>query len=164
MKDAQIAVAEEKNTISICSLRVGDALFGIDTRQIREALGKTTPQQVPLAPKYIAGVVPYRGDVLTTVSLRVLLGLEPLAETGCILVLDDKEDNQHFGVLVDGVGKVLTMDLNALEENPRRLDPRSMELFDGAFRMDFGLMVRLNPQRLRPSRLAASGIFATRKQ
>jgi purine-binding chemotaxis protein CheW len=38
-----------------------------------------------------------------------------------------------------------------------------MELFDGAYRMPTGLMVRLDPQRLRPSRLAESGLFAIAK-
>ena len=59
-----------------CSLRAGTGCLRIDTRQIREVLGATAPQRVPLAPAYIAGVVPYRGEVLTTVSLRALLGLE----------------------------------------------------------------------------------------
>ena len=62
--------------VSLCSLCAGSGLYGIDTTQIRKVLGHTTPQRVPLAPEYIAGVVPYRGEVLTAVSLRVLLGLE----------------------------------------------------------------------------------------
>jgi chemotaxis signal transduction protein len=62
----------------------GTGLFGIETRQIREVLGTTTPQRVPLAPEYIAGVVPYRGEVLTTVSFRALLGLGALpGRTAC---------------------------------------------------------------------------------
>ena len=76
MRSAAETRADAGGTVSICSLRVGTGLFGIDTRQIREVLGTTAPQRVPLAPEYIAGVVPYRGDVLTTVSFRALLGLE----------------------------------------------------------------------------------------
>ncbi len=49
--------------------------FGIDTRKIREVLGERDLQRVPMAPAFIAGVVPYRGEVLTTVNLRALLGL-----------------------------------------------------------------------------------------
>jgi purine-binding chemotaxis protein CheW len=152
-------------------LRVGDTLFGIDTRQIREVLGKTLPQRVPLAPAYIAGIVPYRGEALTTLSLRALLGLAPLQDASCILVLDDHDgsagsdrnaddgSDRHFGLMVDGVGGVLSMAGDALEPNPSALEPRAMVLFDGAYRMESGLMVRLDPRQLRPSRLAETGLF-----
>ena len=52
----------------------------------------------------------------------------------------------------------------ALEANPSALDPRSMALFDGTYRMPSDLMVRLDPQRLHPSRLAESGLFAASKR
>lgn len=156
--------AELGENVSLCSLRSGPGLFGINTRQIREVLGALTPQQVPLAPEYIAGVVPYRGEVLTTVCFRVLLGLHRLTGPRTVLVLDDEENEECFGLVVDSVGGVVTMAHDALESNPSALDVRSMALFDGAYKMPSGLMVRLDPQRLRPSRLAESGLFAASKQ
>ena len=149
------------DVVSLCSLRAGAGLFGIDTRQIREVMGKTTPQRVPLAPEFIAGVVPYRGEVLTTVSLRALLGLERWAGANCVLVLDDEENEERFGLMVDGVGGVVTMGVDALEANPSALDARSVALFDGAYRMETGLMVRLEPRQLRPSRLVEIGLFGS---
>jgi purine-binding chemotaxis protein CheW len=156
MRSAEASVAD---VVSLCSLRAGTRMFGIDTRQIREVMGRTTPQRVPLAPEFIAGVVPYRGEVLTTVSLRALLGMERWEGVNCVLVLDDEEDEERFGLMVDGVGGVVTMDPGALEANPSALDARSEALFDGAYRMKEGLMVRLEPRQLRPSRLAESGLF-----
>jgi purine-binding chemotaxis protein CheW len=146
-------------TNTMCSFRSGDGLYGIDTRLIREVLGSTLPQTVPLAPKYIAGVVPYRGEVLTTVCFRVLLGLEAWSVPRYVLVLDD-EDDELFGLAVDGVHGVVTLDESAMEANPSALDTHSMALFDSAYRMSSGLIVRLDPKRLRPSRLADSGLFA----
>jgi purine-binding chemotaxis protein CheW len=152
------------DAVSLCSLRAGPGLFGIDTRQIREVLGNTTPQRVPLAPGYIAGVVPYRGEALTTVSLRALLGLERWAGPNCVLVLDDAGEDERFGLMVDGVGGVVTMRDDTLEANPSALDGRGMALFDGAYRMESGLMVRLEPRRLQPTRLAESGLFGSPRQ
>jgi len=159
VKTVERAAADAGGRVTMCSLRAGDGLFGIDTRQIWEVLGKTTPQRVPLAPGYIAGVVPYRGEVLTTVSLRALLGLEPWAGANCVLVLEEEEEEQRFGLMVDGVGGVVILPADALEGNPTALDARRTALFDGAFKMKPGLMVRLEPKRLRPSRLAASELF-----
>jgi purine-binding chemotaxis protein CheW len=146
-------------SVSLCSLYAGAGLYGIDTAQVREVLGAIRPQRVPLAPEYVAGVVPYRGEVLTTVSFRVLLGLERGAGMGCVLVLDDPENDERFGLMVDKVGGVVTLARSALEPNPSTLDARSLALFAGAFRTPTGLMIRLEPERLWPARLAASGLF-----
>ena len=148
-------------SVSLCSLRAGTGLYGVETPQIREVLGHIMPQRVPLAPEYIAGVVPYRGEVLTTVSFRALLGLERGAVAGCVLVLDDHENDEQFGLMVDGAGGVITLARSSLEPNPSTLDARSLALFAGAYRTPSGLMVRLDPERLRPARLAASGLFGT---
>ncbi len=145
------------DVVMMCSFRAGAGLFGMDTKQIREVLGAVASQPVPLAPRYIDGVVAYRGEVLTTLSLRALLGLERRAEASCVLVLDDEENEERFGLIVDEVGGVVMMGQNQFEANPTTLDERSMDLFDGTCRTESGLMVRLDPVRLRPSRLAAAG-------
>ena len=162
MHAAQMA-ADTGNTVSICSLRVGTGLFGIETWQIREVLGTTAPQRVPLAPEYIAGVVPYRGEVLTSVSFRVLLGLEPRSGANCILVFDGEQIEERFGLIVDGVSGVMALPKDSLQANPSGLDARSMELFDGAYQLPSGLLVHLDPRRLRPSRLAECELFARLK-
>jgi purine-binding chemotaxis protein CheW len=158
-----IGGADPDDLVSMCTLRAGAGLFGIDTRQIREVLGAAAPQRVPLAPNYIAGVVQYRGEMLTTVSLRVLLGLEKDAGAGCVLVLDD-ENGELFGLLVDGVGGVVIMARSALEVNPSALDARSRAVFNGVYRMKSGLMVRLDPRRLRPLQLTRSRLSGAAKQ
>jgi len=156
--------ADIGDTVSICSLRVGTGLYGIATSQIREVLGTIVPQSVPLAPEYIAGVVPYRGKVLTAVSLRALLRLERKSGSNCILVFDGELIDEHFGLIVDGVNGVIALHKDTLRANPSGLDARSMEMFDGAYQLPSGLMVQLDPRKLRPSRLAESGLFARLKQ
>ena len=63
--------------------------------------------------------------------------------------------------MVDRVVGVIAVGPAALEANPSGLDARSLELYDGAYKLQTGLMVRLDPQRLRPSRLAQSGLFGS---
>ena len=146
---------------SLCSLYVGSDVFGIDTRKIREVLGERKPQCVPMSPAFVAGVVPYRGEVLTAVNLRSLLGMKSCNERYCVLVMEDIEGAERFGLVVDAVGGVVTVSARMLEPNPSTLEARAKWLFEGAYRMEEGLMVRLNPQKLFPSRLAETGLFQT---
>ena len=150
---------EENDAVSLCSLYVGSETFGIDTRKIREVLGERDLQRVPMSPLFIAGVVPYRGEVLTTVNLRALLGMDTHAGRSCVLVMEDEEGAERFGLVVDSVGGVVTMSRHALEANPCTLEARGKWLFDGAYKMEAGLMVRLDPQKLCPSRLSETGLF-----
>jgi purine-binding chemotaxis protein CheW len=154
----------EDEVTMMCSFHVGAGLFGMDTRQICEVLGMVTTQSVPLTPQYIDGVMAYRGEVLTTVSLRTLLGLERRAEACCVLVLDDEESEERFGLVVDDVGGVLMTARKDYKPNPSTLDERSMGLFDGTCRTEAGLMVRWNQKRLQRSHLAEAGMFGTAKR
>src|SRR5579863_6577265 len=108
--------------IEVCSVRVGDSLFGVPIQHILEIVGKARPRPVPLAPHFVGGLVHYRGDVLTTVSLRSLLEIPPLDDAQDVLVIES--EGGCFGLLVDSVGEVLTVSSNEYEPNPSILNER----------------------------------------
>lgn len=150
--------AKESGTwMEMCSVRVGNTLFGVPITHILEIVGNTHPQAVPLAPEFVGGLVHYRGDVLTTVSLRQLLGL-PAQEAKHghhdILVLESA--GGCFGLLVDSVGEVLTISSADHEPNPSILDEHRRALFAGAYKLPQGLLVMLDPERLDPMRLGTA--------
>src|SRR6185437_10413530 len=158
-RDAMEEMQDESDAVSLCSLFAGSESFGIDTRKIREVLGRRDLQRVPMAPMYIGGVVPYRGEVLTTVNFRALLGMGEHSSASCVLVLEDDDGAERFGLMVDEVGGVVTVNRRTLEANPCTLEARGKWLFDGAYKMQTGLMVQLDPSKLRPSKLAEAGLF-----
>lgn len=160
--EQSVSLEEQADFVSMCTVMVAEAWYGLDTRRIREVIGAGLLQSVPLAPIYIGGVVPYRGEVLTAVCLRSLLGLSVRTIEGCILVLDDGlgGEEDRFGLVVDRVGGVMSIDRRTLAQNPSTLEDRGQAIFEGAFRMEHGLVVQLSTERLRPTRLAESGLFA----
>jgi purine-binding chemotaxis protein CheW len=140
--------------VEMCSVRLGKTLFGVPITHILEIVGSARPQPVPLAPAFVGGLVHYRGDVLTTVSLRQLLGLPPRDGQQDILVLESP--GGCFGLLVDSVGEVLTVSADDYEPNPSILDDRRKGLFAGAYKLKDCLLVKLDPERLDPMRLSAT--------
>jgi purine-binding chemotaxis protein CheW len=140
--------------VEMCSVRLGDTLFGVPITHILEIVGSARPQPVPLAPAFVGGLVHYRGDVLTTVSLRQLLGLPPKEGTQDILVLESL--GGCFGLLVDSVGEVLRVSSTDFESNPSILDEKRRALFAGAYKLKDSLLVMLDPERLDPMRLGAA--------
>ena len=136
----------------VCSVRLAETWFGVPITHIIEIVGSARPQPVPLAPVFVGGLVHYRGDVLTTVSLRQLLGMPAKEGALDILVLECAEG--CFGLLVDAVGEVLTVSSADHEPNPSILDQRRKTLFAGAYKLKDKLLVMLDPERLDPIRLA----------
>ena len=156
-RSAPLSAGQEDKFSSLCSVFVGDRLYGIDTGRIREVLGQKQPVPVPHAPPFIAGIFAYRGDVLTVVSFRALLGLPPAP--GCILVLKDAGNDEPYGLLADRVAAVMSLSSKVFSSNPAALDEVGQHLYSGAFRMEKGLLVLIDPDRLRPSELLESGLF-----
>jgi len=140
--------------VEMCSVRLGQTLFGVPITHILEIVGSVRPQPVPLAPVFVGGLIHYRGDVLTTVSLRQLLGLPPKEGAQSILVLESS--GGCFGLLVDSVGEVLTVSSADHEPNPSILDERRRALFAGAYKLKGSLLVMLDPEQLDPMRLSAA--------
>ena len=136
----------------ICSVRVGTSLFGVPIKHILEIVAGTHPEPVPLAPGFVGGLAHYRGDVLTTVSLRRLLDLAPREGPQDMLVVESA--GGCFGLLVDSVGEVLTVAEEEFEDNPSTMSEQRRLLFAGTYKLKDGLMVLLDPERLDPMRLA----------
>lgn len=145
---------EDSAALEVCSVRVGDTLYGLPIAGVLEILGKPPHQPVPLAPWFVGGLVHYRGEVLTVVSLRRLLGIPPASAPEDVLVLESPAG--PYGLFVDSVGQVLKVSSADHEPNPSTLHARLQPLFSGAWKFADFLLVALDPQRLDPLRLATA--------
>jgi purine-binding chemotaxis protein CheW len=158
MSTAKVALHRREKAaatlMETCTVRMGSAIFGVPITHILEIVGAARPQPVPLAPVFVGGLVHYRGDVLTTVSLRQLLGMPPREGRQDLLVLESASG--IFGLLVDAVSEVLTVSSADHEPNPSILDERRRALFAGAYKLKDILLVMLDPEQLDPMRLSAA--------
>jgi purine-binding chemotaxis protein CheW len=144
---------EEANQ-EVCSLRVGDTQYAVPIARVLEILGKPQLQPVPLAPDFVGGLVHYRGEVLTAISLRRLLGMELAPSAQDVLVFESAQG--PFGLLVDSVGEVLSVSAAAHEPNPSTLDSRCQGILMGAWKLPNRLLIALDPERLDPMRLVSA--------
>lgn len=138
---------------SLCTVRVGPARIGVSTSEVREVLDRSRPQAVPLASAFVAGVIPYRGEILPVLSLHVLLGIAQSDSPAGMLVFASPDANEFYGVAVDTVEGITEVRFDSWQENPSTFHPLSSRLFRGSFRDPFGLILRLAPFELAPSRL-----------
>jgi purine-binding chemotaxis protein CheW len=138
----------------MCSVRVGQTLFGIPITHILEIVGGARPQPVPLAPDFVGGLVHYRGDVLTTVSLRHLARHAPrrVRRTSWFL----RAPAAASACWSIRLAKCSPSPKPTTSRIPRYSTSAAARCFAGAYKLKEGLLVMLDPERLDPLRLGAA--------
>ena len=142
--------------LMLCLISLDGQAYALRTSAVREVIGNAVIVAVPLAAPFIAGIVNHRGVMLTTVSLRRVLGLDPAVGKSCVIVVRAGcEDGESFGLLVDELAGVLTLDGGMVEAIPPSVAENIQRLFRGMHLREPGPLVELDADHLRPEWLAA---------
>lgn len=97
--------------------------YGVGIHAIREIIEYPGVTAIPLAPRFLHGVINLRGAVVPVLDLSVRFGQEPtgINRRTCIVVVEVAQgDNLHMlGVLVDGVTEVREVEPGEVERKPQ---------------------------------------------
>jgi len=110
----------EKNStesIQYIVIRLGDEQFGIDIRFIDNIVRMQSITRVPKVAAYLKGVINLRGEVIPVMSIRMKMGLEEDEITKATRIIILKSESQgNFGIIVDGVKEVVTLDTEQIDK------------------------------------------------
>ncbi|MFT3810482.1 MAG: chemotaxis protein CheW [Micropepsaceae bacterium] len=122
--------------------------FGLPVLRVRDVIASPVINAVPLAPAEVAGSLNLRGRIVTAIDMRIRLGLaprDPAEKVMCAIVeLGEGVQAEHYALLVDEVGDVLSLGGDIWEKSPVTLSPGWQTLCSGLFRLDQGLMLALD--------------------
>ena len=141
-------------TESLFVLRLGETLFAIDAHVICQVLDDVVATPVPLAPPPILGVAPFRGRILTIVSLQHLLALDGPRHSPFIIVIEDRVLGERIGLTADAVEGVFALSSDTAQTIPHIADNSARHLFDCLYRTEIGAVVRLRTDRIIPEYLS----------
>lgn len=117
---APVATALDNAEITeMLSFNIGDAVYAIEIKYIKEIIGVDKITIVPKIPHYIKGVINLRGKVVPVISVRSRFGMEeiPYDSRTCIIVLEF-EDGEQVGVIVDRVQEVVDVKPEDMSKTP----------------------------------------------
>jgi purine-binding chemotaxis protein CheW len=107
---AKVATTEpEGHSVSILVFRLGGESYAVDVAALRsiEPVGSLTP--LPCAPRFVAGVLNLRGEMLTVLDLGAVLDLPQAPASAEARVLVTDVPGAVVGMLVDSVADVQTV-------------------------------------------------------
>lgn len=128
----------------LVSVRVGGQAFGIPVLRIQDVITQTTINRVPLAPPEVAGSLNLRGRIVTAIDMRRRLGMPARTTDEVFMCVIVERSNELYALLIDDVGEVLWLSMDAREPLPITLSPAWRTLCDGLHRLDGELLLALN--------------------
>jgi purine-binding chemotaxis protein CheW len=138
----------DEETDGFVTVVTGGQLFGMRLERVRDVFVPRGLSRVPLAPPEVAGLLNLRGRIVTAVELRRRLGLPPREDGGAPLAVGIEERGELYGLIVDRVGDVLRLKRSSYEANPVNLDQRWAKVCAGVYRLEHGLMVVLDVDKV----------------
>ena len=116
------------NVVAVAVTRVKDVLF--DARVTR----------VPLASREVFGVLNLRGRIVTAVSSRAILKMEPDAPGSDFTAIVVDYHDEDYALIVDRVIETVDLPDIAREETPRTMDPHWRNISSGIYKTEERLL------------------------
>jgi purine-binding chemotaxis protein CheW len=136
--------AEHIDDSLLVTFFLGDASFGIDTRQVQDVVrvGLITP--VHHAPDYVIGIRNLRGRIVTVIDLkeRLELGNVAVNEESRIIIIDSQ--SELIGLLVDHVAEIISIDRDQLDVPPANVHGVQSRVLSGVCKGSDRLVAVLN--------------------
>ena len=134
------------STHEYVTFALGNQWIGIPVGSVQEVLVAQHIARVPLAPTAVAGFLNLRGQIVTSIDLRITLGLPPRQTDATFMNVVVRQDGELFAFMVDDVGDVLAFDDDAIEDTPATLDARWRSACHGIVRREHDLLLILDVQ------------------
>jgi purine-binding chemotaxis protein CheW len=141
-------VANVGQSTQCVTFYIGESLLGVPIQQIEEINRLIDLTPVPHGPAYVRGVVNLRGEVVTVVDLRTILGLDRIAMTRDTRNVILNFNGEHVGLVVDRVADVVTADADDIDRPPANLSSADGRFYCGVYKLESELMVLLNVEQV----------------
>jgi purine-binding chemotaxis protein CheW len=129
------------------TVMVAGQLFGLPIQRVRDVFMVQAMTPVPLAGPEIAGLINLRGRVATAIDLRRRLGLSGVG-TASLMAVGIEARGESYGLIVEGVGEVMRLADDSLDENPVHLSGPLAKLARCVHRLADTLLVVLDIEAL----------------
>ena len=130
---------------------LGDEVFAMDIRTVREIIQHGAMTAVPLMPNFVRGVINLRGAVVPVIDLQARFGRAQarVGKKTCIVIFDASRDGEkmELGLMVDAVSEVIEIPQALIEQPPQFGATIQRDFIRGLGKVDGEFIVILEPDR-----------------
>lgn len=133
--------------VQLATFYVGDLFVGIELEKVQEVNRRTELVPTPGAPPQVRGVVNLRGEVVTVLDLRWILGLPTIEVGPQSRNVVTQADGELIGLLVDRVADIVSISNADISPAPPNLDIDA-EFVRGVYRTQKEILLVLKLERV----------------
>jgi purine-binding chemotaxis protein CheW len=141
-------LADGGDSTQCVTFYVGESLLGVPIQRIEEINRLVDLTPVPHGPACVRGVINLRGEVVTVVDLRTILGLDRLDVTRDTRNVILNFNGEHVGLVVDRVADVVAARNDEIDRPPANLSGAEGGFYRGVYKLESELMVLLNVEQV----------------
>ena len=129
---------------------LGEEVFAMDIRSVREIIQHAAITVVPLMPGFVRGVINLRGAVVPVIDLQLRFGRSTtqVGKKTCIVIFDASQEGEkmELGLMVDAVSEVIEIAADAIEPPPQFGTSIAREFIAGLGKVGGKFIVILRPE------------------
>lgn len=146
-------LSAEREDAQYLTFILGGEMFAIGILAIKEIIEFGSVTSVPMMPPFVRGVINVRGAVVPVVDLSARIGrkVSDVTRRSCIViieVLNEENDTQDVGVMVDAVSAVLEIPASDIEPAPSFGSKIRVDFISGMAKIDNKFVIVLNVDRV----------------
>ena len=138
----------ELNKNDFVTIWLDGQMCGIPVLQVHDVLSTQVITKIPQSPKWVAGVLNLRGQIVTAIDLRKRLKLGDREDGEDNMNVVVEYENEPYSLIIDRVGDVLSLSEEFFERNPVTLEACWQGVSNGIFRLENDLLVILDIEKL----------------
>ena len=133
---AETTIEASSEDLEFSTFYVGGALCGINILNIQEINKHFEITKVPQASDYVEGILNLRGRIVTIIDLGRKLGLDPVNKDKDNRNIIVNSDDEHIGLLVDGISDVVIAKREDIEPAPSNIGGVKGKFFQGVLKTE----------------------------
>lgn len=134
--------------MQVLTWQIRHQTFGMDLSMCREVAMLPGIRRVPHAQLYLAGIANLRGEVVTVIDLRVLLGYEDGTAKEADTIVRLRHERHNLSILADSISDVIELSESSIDTKPAGLNERENRFIQGIARAGSQVVVVLSAREI----------------
>jgi purine-binding chemotaxis protein CheW len=130
-----------------CTFYLDELLFGVEVLKVQEVFRFQEMTMVPLAPVVVRGLINLRGQIITAIDMRKRLRLGDRDDGKLPMNIVVRTNDGIVSLLVDEIGDVLEVPIEAYEPPPETIEGVTRELVQGVYKLKDHLLLILDTEK-----------------
>jgi len=148
----KLAAATDGGPQQYLTFSLGGEVFALGILNVKEIIEFGNVTEIPMMPAFIRGVINLRGAVVPVIDLSARFGgaASTVSRRTCIIIveLNDGDERQDLGVIVDAVNEVLEIPRAEIEPPPTFGAKIRADFIQGMGKVEGRFVIILNVDRV----------------